>query len=138
MFGNTQNPLGQPYKKVVSKVEQFRTLSGHIMEIKWTQEGLLENGVWQELDLFTVDPPLTDGRIPESIADIRQCGVCELLFHKETVFGPCENCGFYYCHGCREIIKIKEQEVQLCSRCANEINESWFSKIQNWFSMKEE
>ena len=137
MFGNQQNPFGQPLKNTVLKTEQFQTASGQYTEVKWLQKTVLINTDREELELFTVEPPLADGRIPNSIADIRQCGVCEQLFHQDSVFPPCDICGDHYCSRCRDVIKIEGEEIQICANCANEINKGMFSKIQDWFFMKD-
>ena len=136
MFGNMQNPLGQPFKKEIMKIEQFRTLSGDITEIRWIQEGNLENDIWREAELLTIDPPLADSRIPESVADIRQCGVCDLLFHKESVLPPCQICGNHYCYRCRGTVKINKEETTVCEACAKEADKGIIHKISDWFLMK--
>jgi hypothetical protein len=128
MQGNVSNPFSQQPGKTAINKELFQTLDGQWAEIVWYQKAVLENGVLKKEGYFWVDPPLEGGRIPESIHQIRQCGVCRKLFHQDSV-RLCQDCRMDYCGGikCRGTRKSEgdsgtEGEIEVCKKCADEAN----------------
>jgi hypothetical protein len=114
VFPNSQNTFNQQPGKIVTKVEKFQTQSGQVVEIRQIELSILDNNLMRKENCFEVDPPLADNRIPESVADIRECGNCLRLFHKDNVL-VCPVCGRCFCYQCREFITVdgKGQRVTI-------------------------
>lgn len=129
---NNQPPFSPQPGKIVTDVERLRTQSGQVFEIRRVELTILENNVLRKENLSEVDPPLADNRIPESIADIRECCICLGLFHKDSVLS-CPVCGGYFCHRCRACIKTDGQEIPACAECAKEANAGLICKILKKF-----
>lgn len=131
MLTNSQNPLNQPPKKVVTKVEKFQTEFGQLVELRFIELTVLENNVLRKEELFEVDPPLSDNRVPSSIQDIRQCCICLGLYHKDNI-RTCPVCGRYFCISpdCRDMIKTENgDEILACAACADEANSGLVRKL---------
>ena len=88
MQSNLNNQFGQQPGKIAVEKEFFQTLSGQWVELTWYQRAVFENNTLRKEALYYLDPPLQDGRVPDSIHDIRECCVCDGLFHKDTVYLP--------------------------------------------------
>jgi hypothetical protein len=131
MFGNNQNNIpNQQSGKISESVEIFRTLSGQVVELKRYEIAIMDNRILRKKNCCEVVPPLSDGRIPETIADIRECSNCFGLYHFENVL-TCPVCGRYYCHICKgKIATLEGNEVNnvvVCKMC-EENNTSSFTK----------
>ena len=127
-INNEVNPL-QPRVGLESiRVEKFRTRSGQSVEIRWLKGLVSENGVPIEESCFEVFPPLTDNRIPDSVADIRECCICLGLFHKENI-QRCPVCGRDFDSACRGTIATDEGEIIVCAACDEEHNRSLLGKL---------
>jgi len=128
VFPNNQNPLNQQPGKVVTDVEKYQTISGQVVKIRRVELSILDGNMLRKEKCFEVDPPLTDNRIPDSVADIRECRICFGLFHKDNVLN-CPACGGYFCHRCRDYININDSEVPACAECTKEANTGVIRKI---------
>lgn len=132
MCGTNQNNIPiQQSGKIEESVEIFRTLSGQAVELKHYEMAIMDNGILRKRYCREVVPPLSDGRIPETIADIRECSSCFGLYHFENVL-TCPECGRYYCHTCKGKIETLEgdevEDIDVCKMCEDEKNNS-FSKL---------
>ena len=119
---NHQNPFSQQPGKIVTDVDKYQSQSGQICELRRIELTVLENSRVRKEYCSEVEPPLADSRIPESVADIRECRVCLRLFHKDNV-STCPVCGSDYDLDCREEIKAEDGIlISVCGLCANEAN----------------
>jgi hypothetical protein len=132
MLANNQPPGSPQPGKIVTDVERYKTQSGQVVERRRIEMTILENNVLRKENCFEVDPPLADNRVPESIADIRECCVCLDLFHKDNVLS-CPICGGYFCCRCRACIKMDGNEIPSCAECAKEANAGFICKILKKF-----
>jgi len=129
---NPQNPLGQPPGKIVTRVEKFQTLSGQLVLIRWMEVSVMDSGVLRKEETFEVLPPLADGRIPDRIADIRECCIRLGLYHHENV-SSCPVCGRHFCRICAGLIKVKESETLACKVCADEASAGFLRRVFKYF-----
>ena len=129
MSPDNANVFGPAPGKVFIDVERYQTQSGQVVEIRRIEMNILENNMLRKERTFEVYPPLADSRIPETVADIRECRVCLSLYHKDNVM-MCPVCGGYYCHLCRAETKDPDgQIIALCAICANEVNTGLLKRI---------
>ena len=129
MFGNNQSQFNQQPGKVVTNIERFQTQSGQAVEIRRIEVTVLENNILRKEQTFEVCPPLNDNRIPDSVADIRECCVCLGLYHRDSVM-TCPACGGFYDYRCRGNIRVEDNEtVSACALCAKEANTGLLKKL---------
>ncbi len=128
MAADSQNPFGQKPGKIETRVERFQTLSGQVVEIRWTQQYVLENNVLRKVMVFEIDPPLADARTPKSVEDIRECCVCCGTYHKDNVL-RCPICGMDFCSRCKGSIKRDGTEIEACATCAKWENAGFIGKM---------
>lgn len=122
MFPNNQDPPSQQPGKIVTGVDKYQSQSGQVVELRRIELTVLENNLLRKENCSEVEPPLADSRIPESVADIRECRVCLKLFHKDNV-STCPVCGGDYDLDCREEIKAEDGiPISTCALCAKEAN----------------
>jgi hypothetical protein len=132
MLANNQPPGSPQPGKIVTDVERYQTQSGQVVEIRRIELSILENNTLRKENRFEVEPPLADNRIPESVADIRECCICLGLFHKDNVLS-CPVCGRCFCHQCRDRITADGNEVPVCAECAKEANAGFICRILKKF-----
>jgi hypothetical protein len=131
MFPGNPNPFLQPPGKISKDTQRLQTQSGQLVELRTVEMTVLENGTCRKERVFEVVPPLADNRIPDKIADVRECCVCLRLFHKDNV-SRCPICGGDYCAGkdCRGEVKVsKEEKAIVCAPCAQKANTTLFERI---------
>lgn len=133
MLPNNQNAFNHHPGKIVTGVERFQAQSGQVVEIRRIEMTVLENNMIRKENVFEVEPPLADNRIPDSVADIRECHVCLGLFHEDNV-DTCLSCGGYYNRSCRGEAKDKDGTlVVVCAKCAKKANTSLAGRLWNKF-----
>jgi hypothetical protein len=133
VFPNNQIPFSQQPGKAVTDAQKYQTQSGQIVEIRWTESTILEGNMLRKEKSFEVFPPLNDNRIPDSVADIRECRICLGLFHKESVL-VCPVCGGCFCLKCRDEIKSEDdQPIAACKLCAQQANTSVLGRLWRKF-----
>ena len=137
MLANNQPPGSPQPGKIATDVERYQSQSGQVVEIRRIELTILENNMLRKENCFEVDPPLADNRVPESIADIRECCVCLGLFHKDSVL-ICPVCGRCFCHQCGDRITDGGNELTVCAECAREANTGLVRKIFKKFWTLEE
>ena len=130
MHSNLNNPFGQQPGKIAIQKEFFQTLSGQLVELTWYQRAVFENNILKKEAFYYLDPPLVDGRVPDSVHDIRECCICNGLFHKDSVF-QCPDCARYHCGMCRDKRKTEEDDstIMVCQQCADEANTGVLRKL---------
>jgi hypothetical protein len=131
MFPGSSNPFLQPPAKASKDIQRLQTRSGQIVELRTIEIAALKNGTFRKERLTEIVPPLADNRIPDKITDVRECGVCLRLFHKDNV-SRCPVCGGEYCTSkdCRGEIKVSKEETAItCAPCAQKANTTLFQRI---------
>lgn len=127
MVNNGQNSR-PPLSKVETRIQRFLTLSGLVIEIRWTKSIIFNNGLTMIEEIYDVNPPLADHRIPSSIEFIGVCILCERPFHRDNL-KKCCFCGHDYCSDCAGIAKINRMpETAACKSCAKIANTGLLKK----------
>jgi hypothetical protein len=127
MCQSNQNPIGPPVGKIETRVERFQTGSGQVIEIRWFEKCVMINNILTKESFFEVFPPLRDNRIPESVADIREC-ICGGLYHKDNIL-TCPICGRYFCHLCKAEIQKEDSKLTICSECAKAAKQGILTRL---------
>lgn len=131
-FNSNQNLPNQPVGKFAKQAEVFHKRFGDIVEIVRIEICVMENGVLRKDIRFEVIPPLTDGRVVTSIEQIRECVVCEEVYHHENV-STCPVCHRTYCHACKGVIEQDDIEIIVCAECEAEAKKGLLKKLKDIF-----
>lgn len=133
-LNNTNPPIG----KITNRSERYKTYSGQIVEIRWMESSVLENGILRKEEYIEVEPPMRDSCTPESRFDIRECCGCLGLFIKDNV-KQCPECGRNFCEGkkCKGQIDHEENgRLIVCASCAEDYNlNTWGRMWKNFWNI---
>jgi hypothetical protein len=89
------------------------------------------NGVIKTEEIgHEVCPPLDDGTVPASTAEIRECMRCLSLISACNAF-TCR-CGRTFCLGCRVVVVIEGHHVSLCRDCAEKEHGGIVYRVSQW------